>query len=72
MDSVRSKAGNDGYRYTELTVGKKCRKRPLFIIIATAAKVTDGPLRSRKWGVGRGRTCGEGWTGQVTKTSTKS
>ena len=42
-------------------VGKECRKRPLFIIITTAANVTDRSLRSRKWGVGSGRICGEGW-----------
>jgi len=27
-------------------VGKECRKRPLYIIITIAAKVTDRPLRS--------------------------
>jgi len=36
------------YSYTELTVGKERRKRPLFIIITIAAKVTDRSLRFRK------------------------
>jgi len=36
------------YSYTELTVGKECRKRPLFITITIAAKVTNRSLRSRK------------------------
>jgi len=53
--------------YTELMVGKECRKTPLFIIITTAAKVTNRSLRSCKWGVGKGCTCGEGWTRQVTQ-----
>ena len=34
------------YSYTELTVGKERRKRPLYIIIAIAAKVTDESLQS--------------------------
>jgi len=38
----------DVYSYTELMVGKECRKRPLFIIITTAAKATDRSLKSRK------------------------
>jgi len=36
------------YSYTELTVGMEGRKRPLFIIITIAAKVTDRPHRSYK------------------------
>ena len=43
------------------------RKRPLFIIITIAAKVTDRTLRSLKWGVVKGRTCREEQTGQVTR-----
>jgi len=39
------------YSYTELTVRKECRKRPLFIIITIAAKVTNRSLRSHKWGL---------------------
>jgi len=38
----------DVYIYTELTVGKECRKRPLFIIITIAAKLTDRSLRFLK------------------------
>jgi len=34
------------YNFTELTVGKESRKRPLFVIITIAAKVTDRSLRS--------------------------
>jgi len=37
------------------------RKRPLFIIIAIAAKVTGRPFRSCKCEVTKGRTCREGW-----------
>jgi len=33
------------YSYTELIVGKECRKRPLFIIITIAAKITYTSLR---------------------------
>jgi len=29
-------------------IGKECRKKPLFIIITVAAKVTYRPLRSHK------------------------
>jgi len=36
------------YSYTELTVGKECRKRALFIIITIAAKVTDRLLQFHK------------------------
>jgi len=39
----------------------------IFIIITVAAKVTSRPLMSPKWGVGRGCTCREGRTGQVTR-----
>ena len=49
--------------YTELTVGKECWKRPLCIIVTVAAKVTDRSLRSPKWRVAKGHTCGEGRTG---------
>jgi len=49
--------------YTELTVGMEGKKRPLFITVT--AKVTNRPRRSSKWGLRMGRTCGEGWTGQV-------
>jgi len=55
------------YSYTELTAGMQCRKGPLFIIITIAAKVTDRPLRSCKWGVIKGRTCREAQTGQATR-----
>jgi len=37
----------DVYGYTELMVGKEC-KRSLFTIVTIAANVTDRPLRSRK------------------------
>jgi len=30
------------YNYTELMAGKECRKKPLFIILTIAAKLTDG------------------------------
>jgi len=36
------------YSHTELTVGMECTKRPLFIIISTAAKVTDRPFMFHK------------------------
>ena len=46
------------------------QKKALFIIITTAAKVTDRPLRSRKWGVVKGRSCGGGdRTGDPTLTN---
>ena len=41
----------NAYSFTELVVGIECRKRPIFIIITIAAKVTDRPFRSHKWGV---------------------
>ena len=55
------------YSGTELMIGKECRKRPMFIIITVAAKVTNRALRSCKWGVVKGCTCGEGWTEQMTR-----
>jgi len=36
------------YSYSELTVGKECRKWLLFTVITIAAKVTNRSLRSRK------------------------
>ena len=50
----------DVYSFTELVVGMECRRRPMFIIITIAAKVTGRPFRSRKWEVIEGRTCREG------------
>ena len=46
--------------YTELMVGMEGRKRPMFIIIAIAAKVADRPFMSPKWGVVKCHTCREG------------
>jgi len=34
--------------FTELTVGKECRRKPLFVIITVAFKVTNRPLGSCK------------------------
>jgi len=42
------------YSFTELVVGKECRKRPQFLVIIIAAKITDRPFTSRKWGVVKG------------------
>ena len=46
-------------------VAKECRRRPIFIIITIAAKVTDRSLRSYKWGVVKSCTCRKGQTEQV-------
>jgi len=62
-DSVHSKADNTKCLYLYWGNGRNGRqkKRPLFIIITIAAKVTDRPLRSCKWGVIKGHTGSRWW-----------